>query len=252
MSDQLQTGWLLFRGLSREAEHWGDFPLQLQAIFPQAPIYVMDFPGVGRYFQQVSPDSIDEIMRQTREQLLALKIAWPVNILALSMGAMVAWQWMLMFPNEISRAILVNTSFANVSPFYQRLRWQSYKQFSGLLLEKDVYHRELAIIRLICNNRQNDAKLAEIWSDIQKQRPVTYSNFFKQIKAAASFKPDLTKPVQPLLLLNSQGDRLVSPDCSINISHKYCIELITHPWAGHDLVIDDSEWLLNQLKQWIV
>ena len=37
--------WLLLRGLTREAGHWGRFPQQLQAALPGARILAIDLPG---------------------------------------------------------------------------------------------------------------------------------------------------------------------------------------------------------------
>jgi len=35
---------------------------------------------------------------------------------------MVAWEWMRNYPDDICGASLINTSFADLSPFYHRLR----------------------------------------------------------------------------------------------------------------------------------
>lgn len=46
--------WLLLRGLTREAGHWGDFPRQLQAALPEARILAIDLPGNGTLHRQAS------------------------------------------------------------------------------------------------------------------------------------------------------------------------------------------------------
>ncbi len=248
----LEADWLLLRGLAREAAHWGDFPEQLRVRFPGVAVHTLDLPGAGDYYADKSPASLTGIMRQVREEGRRLNLSAPPRLLALSLGGMVAWEWMLNYPDEISGAVLINTSLPSVSPFYRRLRWQSYARLAAIIAEDDVYRRELAIIRLVCNRRDLDSELAAKWHEIQCVRPVNHANLFRQLKAAASYRPSDSVPRQPVLLLNSLGDRLVSPLCSRRIAERYGFFLKTHPWAGHDLVIDDSEWLLNQLKIWAV
>jgi pimeloyl-ACP methyl ester carboxylesterase len=55
----------------------------------------------------------------------------------------------------------------------------------------------------------------------------------------------------PLLLLNGRGDRLVAPACSDAIHKKWQIDILKHPWAGHDLCLDDGAWVANRLKDWL-
>jgi len=174
----------------------------------------------------------------------------PVTLLALSLGGMVAWEWLLTHPKEVEGAVLVNTSFANLSPFYQRLRWQSYGHFARILLQTHVHRRELAILQLVCNGRELDESRTAEWLQIQTQRPVSLKNSFRQIFAAANYKPGADRPKQPILLLNSRGDRLVAPACTEAIQKKWRLELFTHPWAGHDLSLDDGVWLAQRLKNW--
>lgn len=76
-------------------------------------------------------------------------------------------------------------------------------------------------------------------------------NVFSQMMAAASYQSGEIKPKQPILLLNGLGDRLVSPAYSEAIHKKWQLELHRHPWAGHDLTLDDGEWVVLQLKNWV-
>jgi hypothetical protein len=51
-------------------------------------------------------------------------------------------------------------------------------------------------------------------------------------------------------MINSLGDRLAHESCSTAIASKLSVPLITHPDAGHDLPMDDPEWLISQFKNW--
>jgi len=252
MNKEQPANWLLLRGLSREAGHWGEFVEQLQTALPNAHIHKVDLPGTGRYYQQQSPCTIGEISRfvRLRAQEQGL-LQTPINLLALSLGGMVAWDWLSHYPDDINAAILVNTSFASLSPFHQRLRWQSYRQISQVLLETDSDRRELAILNLVSNRNQQNSLVAAEWQNIQRLRPVSPSNSFRQILAAARFKPTNQHPRPPVLLLNSAQDRLVSPHCSLAIQQQWQLPMYIHPWAGHDLSMDDGPWLIEQIKTWL-
>lgn len=252
MPNSVGQHWILLRGLCREAAHWGEFPAELQARFPGSTLTTLDLPGTGQFYLDPSPTRIEAITEQVRHQALASGyLEQPVSILALSLGGMVAWEWLSRYPKDIAAAVLVNTSFASLSPFYQRLRWQSYGQFLSLLLEQDLYERELAIIRLVSTRRDHDQEIATRWTQIQKTRPISLTNCLRQLKAAAQYRPGGRQAETPLLLLNGRGDRLVDPACSDAIHQRWLGDIIKHPWAGHDLCLDDGPWVANHIKQWI-
>jgi pimeloyl-ACP methyl ester carboxylesterase len=172
-------------------------------------------------------------------------------MIGLSLGGMVTWEWMLRHPEDICAAVLINTSLANLSPFYHRLRWQSYPNFFRLLLLPNRYQRELAILKWVANGRDQDQKIALEWESIQRQHPVRISNTLRQIIAAARYRPSDQRPKPPILLLNGRGDRLVAPVCSTAIQQKWQLKLESHSWAGHDLPLDDGAWVADRLVAWI-
>ncbi|MDD2724452.1 MAG: alpha/beta hydrolase [Methylovulum sp.] len=252
MDNRCGQHWILLRGLARESAHWGNFVPQLQASFPSATITALDLPGTGRFFQQSGPNRIPAIAEQVRtnahEQGLP---GQPVMILAVSLGAMVAWEWLQRYPGDSCGAVFINTSFASLSPFYQRLRWQSYLKLFALPGHRDIYQRELEIVKLVSNQEKHYEEFAKDWANIQIARPLSLRNTINQLVAAATYRPAKAKPKTPVLLLNSKSDRLVSPVCSEAIQKQWNLDLRTHPWAGHDLTLDDGAWVIAQLQQWM-
>ncbi|MEI6069743.1 MAG: alpha/beta hydrolase [Methylococcaceae bacterium] len=253
MNSQIGHHWILLRGLARESAHWGDFIPILKATFPDANITTLDLPGTGCFYKEASPATIKVITDKVRAQALAQGcLQQPVTLLAVSLGAMVAWEWMRNYPDDICGASLINTSFADLSPFYHRLRWQSYRKFAALLSKQQGRNRENAILQLISNRRDQDEQISLAWEKIQHQRPISLKNSFRQIIAAASYRPGNIKPKQPVLLINGNGDKLVAPSCSDKIQKKWALKLLSHPWGGHDLTLDDPEWVALQLKDWVL
>lgn len=241
--------WLLLRGLARESGHWGDFVTQLQVAFPNAIIHILDLAGTGQFHHQPSPNTIEEITEFAREQAEQLGyLTQPLTLLALSLGGMVAWEWMQKYPQDICASVLVNTSFASLSPFYHRLRWQNYGQIMQILGANDILARETAIVRLVSNlNDEATFKTAEKWMAIYKQRPISFGTSFRQIMAAAKYKPTHHVIEKPVLLLNSLGDKLVSPRCSAAIQKEFRVLLEVHSTAGHDIPLDAPDWMIEKL-----
>jgi pimeloyl-ACP methyl ester carboxylesterase len=253
MNSGLGQNWLLLRGLARESAHWGDFIPMLQTTFPNANVTMLDLPGTGRFHKEVCPHTIKAITETVRRKALENGcLERPVTILAISLGAMVAWEWMRSYPDDICGASLINTSFSGLSPFYHRLRWQSYGKFAGLMIKRNLRRRETAILQLVSNRRDQDDQISRAWEKIQNQRPINLKNSFRQIIAAAGYHPGELKPGQPILLINGKGDRLVAPVCSETIHKKWNLELRSHPWGGHDLTLDDAAWVALQLKNWVL
>ncbi|WP_445370862.1 alpha/beta fold hydrolase [Methylomonas sp. HW2-6] len=251
MASHRTEDWILLRGLCREAGHWGNFPSLLQSAFPAATVHCIDLPGAGTFHRETSPKRIEEISEWVRQRAAeAGMLQRPVNLLALSLGGMVAWEWLQRYPGDIAGVALLNTSFAGLSPFFHRLRWQSYRRLLQIMLEKDVYRRELAIIRLTSNRRDYDHELAETWAHIQRQRPVSVRNALRQLYAASRYRPTACANQTPVLLLSGKGDRIVAQECSKAIHGRWNVPWLSHPWAGHDLILDDGIWVAERLQDW--
>ena len=249
--NELGKHWVLLRGLARESAHWGEFVPLLKDNFADASVNTLDLAGTGRFYQQTSPCTIAAITEQLRQQALEQGLLTrPITLCAVSLGAMVAWHWLKTYPQDCAGACLINTSFANISPFYQRLRWQNLHKVITLLAQPDIAKREAAIVALVANNREFYEKTSAAWTEIHRQRPISLTTRVKQLYAASRYVSG-EKPSQPILLVNAQADRLVSPACSEAIQHHYGLNYRVHTWGGHDLTTDDPQWVIAQLKEWV-
>jgi pimeloyl-ACP methyl ester carboxylesterase len=72
----------------------------------------------------------------------------------------------------------------------------------------------------------------------------------RQLAAAAFFSPPPGPPSVPTLLLASAWDRLVSPICSQQLAVRWSLPIRLHPNAGHDLPLDDPDWVIRQIVRW--
>lgn len=237
--------FVLLRGLWREARHWGEFPGHLQQQFPGALISMPDIPGNGLRNQEISPDTIAGMTDALRQQV---DLRQPVRLIALSMGGMIAIDWMTRYPAEIEAAVLINTSAKPLSPFYHRLRWAAYAHVLHLLFHSRA-EREADILRLTSNHHSQDGKLLENWRQWQRQNPVSPANARNQLLAAMKFSVT-AQPNQPVLVVTSRADRLVDYRCSRRLAQTWNADYVEHESAGHDLPLDEPECLVQRIKQW--
>jgi pimeloyl-ACP methyl ester carboxylesterase len=248
------TTWVLLRGLMREARHWGEFPMQFQDAMGAHDVLTPDFPGNGSLYTLDSPDNMTAMAEHCRAQLRQFGYAPPYRILALSLGAMAAVEWSRLYPSEIDRLVLINTSLAPYNPFYYRLRPSNYLPLLLFLLRNSVARREELILRLtstLARSAPVRAELLRQWETYALDRPVTRSNILRQLKAAVTYRAAAVRPPVPLLLLSAHQDRLVNAKCSLALAQRWNCDIRIHPTAGHDIPLDDGFWVAQQVREWL-
>ncbi|MDP3282762.1 MAG: alpha/beta hydrolase, partial [Nitrosomonas sp.] len=118
---------------------------------------------------------------------------------------------------------------------------------------KMIFHsatqKEADILGLTSNHHSNDRKLLESWQQWQQQNPVSKASAKNQFLAATKFSIT-DKPQQPLLFVTSRADRLVDYRCSLKLAETWQTSYMQHETAGHDLPLDEPEWLAGIIRQW--
>ena len=245
--------WVLLRGLTREAGHWGPLPSLLAERLRGARILTLDLPGAGERHALRSPTSIRATMENCRAQLQALGVT-RCHLLAMSLGAMVAVEWAHRHPQEIASAVLVNTSLRPFSAWHQRLRPRHYPALLGMLWPWcDAPAREAVVLRLTSRRRFTAAQkmaVVDAWVALRERHPVSTANALRQLLAAARYRAPVQMPRVPLLVVVGAGDVLVDPGCSRRLAQAWQLPIAEHPTAGHDLALDDSEWVATQVETW--
>lgn len=243
--------WVLLRGLTREARHWGALPEQLAALPGTGQVVTLDLPGNGVFHRQASPASVRGIMEFARRQLQAQGVAPPWKLLAMSLGGMVATDWAQQHPQEVSRLVLINTSMRPFSTAGERLRpgnWLALALLAARWHNADPTER--TIHRLTCNNTSSREADIAAWVHIRQTAPVSPGNAWRQLLAAARFSSGPQAPACPTLVLSSGADRLVNPRCSYRLAEAWQAVHRSHPWAGHDLPHDDAGWVCQRIGHW--
>lgn len=236
------------RGLTREAGHWPGFA-QALAERSGRPVLPLDLPGNGTQWASRSPCDVASIAQDLRRRAGVPR--QPVLLVALSLGAMAALEWCRADPEGVAGCVLINTSMAGVSPFWQRLRPGRYPTVARLLLPGlTPQEREGRVLAMTSARPHDHPEAAQAWAELARRHPVSRANALRQLWAAARWRAPALPPTVPLLLLASRGDHLVSPRCSAQLAKRWDLPLRLHPWAGHDLPLDDPDWVLDQLIGW--
>jgi pimeloyl-ACP methyl ester carboxylesterase len=250
--------WIFIRGLVRESAHWDDFPERFVAGIPGTTVDLVDLPGNGRHCRIASPLSLNAAMEFARGEWQQRTVGRsdgfePVLLFSISLGSMVAIEWMDRHPEEIAGSVLINTSLRRLSPFHQRLNWRAWPEMIRVALQRDVAARERGILELtsaLRTRREIDA-LVQSRVEIHREHPVDAANVVRQLVAAARYSPPSVKPLVPVLLLSSRGDRLADPGCTDALAAQWGLVPRIHPAAGHDLPLDDPDWTIRMVRDWL-
>lgn len=244
--------WILLRGLTREARHWGALPGLLEAATDAGDVLLPDLPGNGTYTRLRAPLDVADMVGFVRLVALQSGLPKPYRLLAMSLGGMVATAWAQRHPQDIDRIVLINTSMRPFSRARERLRPQAWPDLLRIAANwTDPQQAESTIHRLTCSNRQNMADDLALWRTIRTTAPVSRANALRQLFAAAHFNAGRTAPSCPALILSSEDDRLVNPQCSAQLADAWHALHRRHPWAGHDLPHDDPGWVCETIATWL-
>lgn len=239
--------WILLRGLARGTGHWGRFVNTLKESHPENQFELLDLPGNGSRSTEKSPTRISDYVKDLRSRSEFVKKGEPFKLLAVSLGGMISVEWMREFPHEVHKAYLVCTSSAGMSPFYQRFLLHNYLKSTHLIsAHRDGAQWERSVLEMITNSHERREQEMPALISYSQAHPMNLENVLRQLLAASKYKFPEDAPGE-VSLIGSYGDRLVSPQCTLQIAKKWGMKAVMHPWAGHDIPIDDPRWLVEHL-----
>jgi pimeloyl-[acyl-carrier protein] methyl ester esterase len=243
--------WLLVRGLAREYEHWFDFPERLGRVLG-ARVVGLDLPGCGTQWKEAAPLSVAANARHVAGRLRHEYgvPARPWGILGLSFGGMVATALCEFFPTWASHLVLINSSSGLSRPF-ERLQPEGAAELLRIATLRDAGERERRVYRLV-SSLTGEALERCVASAVEAgaRHPVKISTVARQLAAAARFRPS-EGPRRQTLILSAEGDRLVNPRASVQLAQFFRAPLRVHPTAGHELTLDDPDWVVSRIADWL-
>lgn len=252
MDTSQNINWLLVRGLSRETRHWGTFPHELKKSYPHSHIHVLELPGVGLKYHQDTPSKIEGFVENLRNDFIKIQKEFPNQawgLICVSLGGMIGISWFDTYPQDFKFLVTINSSGANLSWPWERLKPKAIKAISKLFLKNDLEERERTILELTTQSIPLTDSLVKKWVSYAEEYPLRREAFLKQIYAASTFKvPD--KLLGPMLCLAGAKDELTDPKCSKVLASHFKCPLEVHPESGHDLPLEDPQWICFKIKSW--
>ena len=247
--------WVLLRGLSRESGHWGVFPehllRELRGLQPASQLLMLDLPGTGTLRRQASPTQVSAIVDACRTELHRRGVNGPVSLVGMSLGTAVLSDWANRYPNEVEAGVLINPSLRPFSELFRKPRPLNYLGLLLLSLSRfSARMREERVLSLTTRLTPTQAVI-DRWVELQRQHPLGVRNTARQLLASMRYRASRTRPAAPMLLLCSKADNLVDWRCSQAISRAWGAPLRLHTKAGHDLPLDDPQWVARAVAEWL-
>lgn len=240
------VSWLLLRGLVREARHWGSFPETMAEALGHR-IHTLDLQGVGTEHRRRAPLSIPEYAADLRARWLALQSDGSWGLVATSLGGMIALDWVTAHPEDFSRLVLINSSARNLAPPWQRFNLGFLPRVARAMISSDDRLKEQTALEMTTNLVDDRRQLAQEFAGYRQDAPISRSTFLRQFWAASRFRAPGQVEI-PTLVLYSAGDQLVDPICSERLADLLGAERGVHATAGHDLPLDDPQWVCDQIR----
>jgi pimeloyl-ACP methyl ester carboxylesterase len=247
------TRLFLLIGLTKESAHWDDhFVNELKKQFQTEDVVAIDLPGSGEYLSMLSPLSMEGVVKETRSNYAKYLKGDSHNIMiAISLGGMVATEWIKHYPSDFERFVIINSSFKGFSPMFKRVQPKALKEFFKIFFSKSEEQREDLIIKLCSNNTEKYDQVKHKWVKIAKERPMKRINMVRQLLAATRYSPGY-KPDLPTLIIAARHDRLAHFSCSEQLQKRWQADfkLNTSDKVGHAYHIDAPEELASIIYEW--
>ena len=247
---------ILLRGLSRQSGHWGDFSVQLAAQPGITGVFPLDLPGFGVCSDIDFPESMPLVMAHLNKEKKNLRLLGRCCLVGLSMGGMIALEWIRNNPEDFCGVSVINSSFSDLSGLPNRLKISAAAIILQALFSRSVKKRETRILNLTSNNYQirksieanrlESLQIVKKWVELNTEYPLRKKNIFRQLQMSGRIQSPQSVSC-PILVMAAKKDRMVNYSCSLKIAQKYRVDLHLHPSAGHDLPLDDPKWVIARL-----
>jgi pimeloyl-ACP methyl ester carboxylesterase len=245
--------YFFIRGLIRSQFHWHHFPAHFAHLAKQktgsSTAIFLDIPGNGQRFQQATPFSIAEMALDIEQQIQhylsthSISSNSKLHLVGISMGGMIAAELVSRAKVEFSSVHIINSSFANLSPFWQRMKLPAVWNLVTNIWRTDK--RESTILKWTSNDPLS-LNLVPEWIKEAQQYPLSLRNAFAQLWAASHYFVG-PKAHSNCYIYCCKADRLVNWKCSEKLARYWEVPVECELAAGHDLPLDNPAWLAEKI-----
>lgn len=234
--------WIFLRGLTRGNIHWSRFPEVFKSHCPDAQVEFLEIPGNGYAHNETTPMDAKQIVDLLRSKSEFVQKGESFNLCGISLGGMIALKWIELYPKEIESLNVINSSLSQFSPFYKRLIPNNYETLLKAIFSEDTFIQEEMVLKITSNKFEETKGNISKYAEFSNQYKMKKLNFLRQLVMAKNIQIE-SVPFVPFKVISSRKDRLVHYTCSREIFRNLGGVQYIHPSAGHDLPLDEPEWL---------
>ncbi|MFT4709735.1 MAG: pimeloyl-ACP methyl ester carboxylesterase [Planctomycetota bacterium] len=248
--------WLFLKGLARSQAHWDRQPAVFMDHVPGARVHFLDLPGIGAASERRASWKMAEIADDLRERFLDLREADGVDttapwaILGISLGGMIAMEWIESHPTDFERAVIITSSAGNLSPPWKRMLPSVGPSYIRAMFAKDAQETERRSLAITTNDLERRDELVAAYIEIGKSCNMPIKVINRQLLAAIRWPAPAQLRI-PTLFLGTEADHMVHPTCTPALAAHFDAPLRMHKTAGHEIPHDDPYWLADQVSDWL-
>ena len=105
-------------------------------------------------------------------------------------------------------------------------------------------------MQMISSRPQDHSEVISEWASLHLKNPISFQTFGMQILAASQYRSP-SKIGVPSAFVVCENDRMVSPNCGKRLAAKFSSVVYSNPIAGHDIALDDPDWLIESISDFL-
>ena len=214
---KLKSPILLLRGINSDSRYWLDFPNEFDE---DIKLLIVDLPGTGKNLESKTPLSISEHVKFLRNQINPDYLSQGIHIIGLSLGGMIAIQWLSMFPNEIRSVTAMSSTGGKFFSSITRINPINWLKLTFSMTIDKIFRTNFFpknLVSIVTNIPETNARnnwIATKFASLGNESRVSIFSTLRQIIAASRWSPDFSnspKLGKRVLLLKAKYDRFIPP-----------------------------------------
>jgi pimeloyl-ACP methyl ester carboxylesterase len=256
-SPNAPVNWLLIGPMARECGLWGEasghLVQHLRSVQPEANLYELDLPGTGQLHRERSPSAVLGLVEHLRTRVQEAGLQGPFGLIASSWAASIGTEWTRQYGEEVGALVLISPGMRPFTQVFRAVRWHLWPTVLALVLgRRSPLGRERRLWNTHTQLHRASGPQMQAWRTSRKRYPVRARNGLAHALAVWRYETSRRRPHRQVLLLAGKGDDWLDWRVSAAISRAWGAALRVHPEAGHDLLLDDPQWVARSLADWLM
>jgi pimeloyl-[acyl-carrier protein] methyl ester esterase len=237
----LLHGWGMHGGM------WGQAAAQLEAHFR---MHYVDLPGHG------ASAAAQPFTLAALAELLAQRFGVPVNVCGWSLGGMIAQQWAVSRPEQVSRLVLVGSTpcFRMRDDWQYGMATEMLAQFATELMQNHAATLRRFLALQVRGSDDEKALLSQLRAQLlaRGEPDLQVLQGGLEILRDADLRVRLPEIVQPTLIIAGERDKLTPPAASRYMADQMpASKLVEVAGAAHAPFLSHPEIFVEHVKRFL-